>query len=238
MLQLVGYHRPETLAEAVRLLDEPNRMVLAGGTAIRHSCDGEPVELVDLQALGLDQIVPRGAVLHLGATVRLQSLVDSEAVPRLIRKAAGAEQPSTLRSLATVGGTIGAADAESLLIAALLVLDATVQFADGRSDELAHVLEAGLSASGLIVGVSVSTYGDTAMATTGRTPADTPIVAAMARSTGQGIRLALTGVAATPVLAESDSLDLLEPPGDFRGSTEYRRHLATVLSARVLEELS
>ena len=74
---------------------------------------------------------------------------------------------------------------------------------------------------------------------TARTPADTPIVAALGRRTDEGaLRLALTGVAATPVLVDADHLDALDPPGDFRGTPAYRRHLAAVLTARVAEELA
>jgi CO/xanthine dehydrogenase FAD-binding subunit len=76
------------------------------------------------------------------------------------------------------------------------------------------------------------------VARTARTRADRPIVAAVARRTPDGQRrLALTGVAAVPVLVAPtpDAADGLEPPGDFRGSTEYRRALAGVLARRALE---
>ena len=68
MHQLVGYHRPGSIADAIRLLDGPDRVALAGGTTIRHDGGGDPVELVDLQALGLDGIVADGALVHIGAT--------------------------------------------------------------------------------------------------------------------------------------------------------------------------
>jgi hypothetical protein len=49
-------------------------------------------------------------------------------------------------------------------------------------------------------------------------------------------RVALSGVAKTPILV--DAADVVEPPGDFRGSSEYRRALAEILVARALEALS
>ena len=70
-------------------------------------------------------------------------------------------------------------------------------------------------------------------ARTARTPADRAIVAAYARTTGEERRIALTGVAPTPVLVRPG--DDLQPAGDFRGSGDYRRHLAEVLLARVAE---
>ena len=100
------------------------------------------------------------------------------------------------------------------------------------------MLRDGLSRADLIIGITLAGGGVTAIATTGRTPGDRPIVAALGRVGDDGIRLALCGVAPTPQLVDPAALDLLEPPDDFRGSTAYRRHLAGVLSARVLEELS
>jgi CO/xanthine dehydrogenase FAD-binding subunit len=43
-------------------------------------------------------------------------------------------------------------------------------------------------------------------------------------------------VAATPILVQT--ADGLDPVGDFRGSGEYRRALATTLLARVLEAIA
>jgi CO/xanthine dehydrogenase FAD-binding subunit len=47
----------------------------------------------------------------------------------------------------------------------------------------------------------------------------------------------MTGVAVTPVLVDRDDLGSLQPPGDFRGSPDYRRQLAGVLTGRVLARL-
>lgn len=238
MHQLVGYHRPKSIAEATALLDGPNRMALAGGTTIAHDGGGNPVELVDLQALGLGTISANGSLIEIGATVTLQALMDNDLVPQLVRDAAKADQPSTLRTLATVGGSVGAADSESLLVAALLVHEAAVNFASQRSAPLHEVLSGGLSQGDLILSVSIATGGATAMAVTGRTPHDVPIVAVVGRNSDAGTLLALCGVGATPQLVTEESLSQLEPPGDFRGSAEYRKRLAEVLTGRVLGELS
>ena len=238
MHQLVGYHRPTSIADAVGLLERPNRMALAGGTTIFHDGGGNPVELVDLQSLGLSGISATGSHVEIGATATLQALVDSDLVPNLIRNAAKADQPSTLRGLATVGGSVGAADGESVLVAALLVHEATVVFADERSVALEEVLADGLSPGDLIVRFSVVPGGATAMAATGRTPRDVPIVAAAGRVGPHGTRLALCGVGPVPQLVTEVSLGQLDPPGDFRGTAAYRMHLAEVLTARVLGELS
>lgn len=255
--RIVSYHRPIALGDAVALLTEPDRLIYAGGTTIHHTTTGEPIEVVDLQALGLDRIESADAddrSVRLGATATLQAISEHAGVPEAVRDAARAELPSTLRTLATIGGTIGAAAADSMLLASLLVHDAEVSFADGRVEPLDGVLDAhssgpndltaadqiapGLIDPGLIVAVEIGTDGATATAATGRTPADTPIVAAIARRAGDGLRLALCGVADVPILVAPDDVTALDPPSDFRGSSTYRRELAKVLAARVVEELS
>ena len=89
----------------------------------------------------------------------------------------------------------------------------------------------------IVTAVTIETTGSSVVARAGRTRADRAIVAAAARIGADGERrLALSGMAATPLLVEGT--DELDPPGDFRGSSEYRRALAEVLVARAVEELS
>ena len=76
------------------------------------------------------------------------------------------------------------------------------------------------------------------MAATGRTPHDVPIVAVVGRVGPDGTRLAVCGVGPVPQLVTEGSLGQLDPPGDFRGTPAYRKHLTEVLTARVLGELS
>ena len=236
MPRVVAYLRPSTLDEAVELLGSDARVALAGGTTVRHRVGDDPVELVDLQGLDLGAL---DAERSLGAMVRLDELVETPDLPELIRWAARCELPSTLRSLATVGGTVGAADPESVLLAALLAHDAVVRLADDSARPRAEVLATGLEPSELVVAVEIDSTGPGAYAVTARTPADTPIVAVVGRTADDGgLRLAMTGVAPTPVLVDVDAIDGLDPPGDFRGSATYRRHLADVLAGRVREELA
>ena len=238
MHELVGYHRPTSVSDAQVLLERENRIVLGGGTTIRHDGGGEPTEVVDLQRVGLDGIETSTSSLRLGATTRLQEVADHAEVPDVVRDAAKLEQPSTLRTLATVGGTIGACDPESILLTALLAFEAVVGFADQREIPLGDVLRDGLAPGDLITHVDITNTGTGALARTGRTPADKPIVAAVGRTSDGGVRIALSGIGAVPMVVDPDKIGDLEPPGDFRGSTQYRRHLAATLTARIQERLS
>ncbi len=246
MFDVVAYHRPTTLPDALRLLAADDRVALAGGVHLRHDPSGPRVELVDLQAARLDAIDGDGATLTVGATVRLQALADDVRVPELVRYAATAEQPSTLRSLATVGGAVATAFDDSLLLAALLVHDAVVRVAShhggDRSITLAELLASGLTPRELIVDVTVATTGAGSMARTGRTPRDRPIVGVVGRrvpgSEGDVIALAACGLGTTPQLVEPDAVASLQAIDDHRATASYRLHLAEVSAARVLKDLA
>lgn len=245
MPQVKAYHRPKTVDAAAHLLARPqvNTTLVAGGTYINAHMPDFVEEVVDLQAVGLNQWSEADGTLTLGSMVRLQDIVDSSSAPELLRHMAHREGPNTFRHAATIGGVIAGADPESELLAALLVFEAmlTIQTA-GRSqttsvaDYLAD--KSALLGRGVITQLSLPTTGKTAAERVARTPADKPIVAALARlDEADTLHVALCGVADSPILVDPAKLDSLTPPADFRGSTAYRQQMATVLVARVIEQL-
>lgn len=249
MAQLETYHRPESVAEALQLLGRPqvNTAIVAGGTSIIARMAETVEEVVDLQATGLDQVNYAAGRLTLGAMVRLQTLVDEAQAPTLLREMAHQEGPNTFRHQGTVGGAVVMANPESEFLAALLVFEAEVEIQStggtrhmALPDFLADVPAA--LAGGLVTAISLATGGTGASERVARTPVDSPIVAAVARRDEAGqLHLALCGVAKTPILINPDGLNQLKaklnPPGDFRGSSEYRRQMAVVLSHRVIGNL-
>ena len=241
---VTAYHRPASMQEALDLLSSPQRVALGGGTMLNADREPSDLEAVDLQALGLDSITALdGGLVRLGATATLDDIRRCELLPDSLRDLARAEQPSTMRTLATVGGLVAKGSAESVLLAALLAHEGQVELASpgdaGPSQRsLAELLSAGLAPGSLITAVTVDSSGSTATASTGRTPADVPIVAAYGRRTEGFVTMALTGVADHTVLVDVyDPTAGLEPAADFRGSREYRLHLAGTLTARVMQEL-
>lgn len=244
------YHRPDSIEDALQLLSREglNTAILAGGTQLNPNLSGID-EVVDLQSTGLDQVTHNEDRLTLGATVRVQTIVDDHQAPPLLREMARREGPNTFRNAGTIGGAMIAASAESELLAALLVYEADVTIhttAGAHTMPLADFLPdvSGHLQNGILTGVSLQTNGPTAHARVARTPADSPIVAALARRkpnagslSGATALLALCGVAPTPILAGPDDIRDLDPPADFRGSSEYRKEMARVLTKRVLSEL-
>ena len=237
-----AYHRPTTLEDALAVLADSGATVLGGGTVVTTLTDAEPMDVVDLQALGLDQIRSDGDRLELGAMTRLAAVADSDVVPAMLRELAHREAPSTLRRAATVGGTVVAGNPESEVLAGLLAFDATVAVAHSLGSETMTLPDLLADPSqlrlGIVTSVSVAVGGEAAAHRTGRTPADRPIVMAVGHRGEDGaVRLALTGVAATPVLVDAGDVGDLDPPADFRGSSEYRKRLAEVLVGRTLTSL-
>src|SRR4051812_18752482 len=78
LYNLREYHRPTEIAEALRLLQRTDirTVPIGGGTTVIGEGTPEIEAVVDLSELGLDTIKRESNLLHLGATVCLQSLVD------------------------------------------------------------------------------------------------------------------------------------------------------------------
>ena len=235
---IVSYTRPETIEEALDHLAAPDARPLAGGTWLVAQRTDLAIEAVDLQSLPLAGIASEIGSMRIGATTTLQDIVDAPDVPPTLADLARREAPRSIRNAATIGGTIALADPESELLAGLLAYGATVSIAGTTSQARLSIVQVlddlGALDGGLITDISFPTTGRGAADRTGRTPADRPIVAAVAHRGPGGTRLALTGVASRPILVDADAIDGLEPPADFRGSSDYRRLLARILSARVL----
>lgn len=264
-----NYYRPEQLEEALSLLAQPDVVALGGGTKLLTNEAGLPVHgVVDLQALGLNQIRLEGNMLHIGATAKLTEVADflqaemaTAVSATLLQKAIKQAGPNTYRNAATLGGTIAAAPPDSELLAALLVLDAaiTLQNPEVTVLPLTDYLAAASQPQGLITAVSIPiTEGKAASNRVARTPADYPIVSITAfQPAGEAPRLAATGIAERPLRLNSAEAELTDGltetavataaqsaqktcihPGDFRGDTAYRAEMAAVLTRRTLQELS
>ncbi|MCB9419114.1 MAG: FAD binding domain-containing protein [Ardenticatenaceae bacterium] len=247
------YYRPENLDDALRLLAQPDTLPLAGGTKLLTG-DVESA-VVDLQAVGLNQIAWVDGVLHVGATATLTNLAavlaEKEDGPaNLLQPAIHYAGPNTYRNAATLGGTVASRLPDSELLAALLVLDTVIHLANGKEISLGDYLAAAERPSTLITSITIPwNAGQGRSERVARTPADYPIVSVTLWRPAEGsARLAATGLGERPFrLTEAEAhLDDIESAaaaakaanqhtGDFRGDAAYRAEMAAVLTRRVLE---
>lgn len=258
---ITAYHRPKTLDEALALLTQPDARPLGGGTLLSHTSTAlstsgmaDSAVAIDLQLLRLDSLRAGGNTFELGATLTLQSLLESEHCPEALKHAIQLEAPLNIRNSATVAGTIVACDGRSTFATALLALDAKIDIRTSKTDSQTSTIGDFLSLRprGLIVSVTVPLNVKFAFEYVARTPSDKPIVClALAQWNSGRTRLAAGGFGKNPFLAMdgvSTSDDLLnaaqtaarnafhEATDDY-GSAEYRIDVASTLAKRCVESL-
>lgn len=236
---ITAYYRPETADEAIALL-ERKHVKTAALVGYDAALGADVEEVVDLQALRLNQLSVEGSSAVIGSGVYLHALMDHAALPAWLRAIIKAEASSTFRNMYTLYSIIQAANPTSALLAALLVCDAQVSVMNTSGvQQLALAAYLSHPAPGILSSIHLQIDGRGADTRLGRTPADAPIIAAVGRRGDDGkLRLALCGVAETPILIEHDDIRNLRPAGDFRGSSEYRREMAAVLSQRVINAVA
>lgn len=242
------YHRPKTLDEALTLLTQPNAVPLGGGTLLAHPTP-DPVEAVDLQAIGLDTIKKSGNNLEIGATVTLQQLFESEHCPEALKSALKLETPLNLRNAATVAGTLVTCDGRSTFAAVMLALDAKLTIIVNRQSSVVSLGEfLPLRPHGLITALTIPLNIKLAFDYVSRTPADKPIAcAALAQWNSGRTRLALGGYGRSPLLAmdgtesegvETAARNAFHEAKDEWASAEYRMDVAATLAKRCLERFN
>src|SRR5438477_7149267 len=142
MLKIRGYHCPTTLIQAVNLLAEDGRTVIAGGTDLlvnpRYMVGIR--EVVDIRKLGLDYIRDEHGWLHIGAgttmrTVARHPKIQALANGILARSAAVCGSPN-IRNMATLAGNVASALPSADTPPALLALDAQVVLAGTQGERV------------------------------------------------------------------------------------------------------
>ena len=234
------YLRPSTLADALALVEKhgSHAALLAGGAdligALESHMRPDVDVVIDLGGLRLSGFNTSATHLVIGATSTLTDVMENAVAAALadglLARAARGEGPVNFRNAATLGGVVAGAATDSVLYAALLALGALVS-----STAAEHPVELSSFQTGkaIIIAVHVP-LGDvrSGLACVARTPADRPIVAAVAVVAGDATRVAYCGLADRPILEGTDA----PPYADFRGSATYRQAMASVLRARALAQ--
>lgn len=267
MPTLKEYHKPTDVSAALMLLrrKSPPTVPLAGGTWLNPRL-GQEVQagaVVDLSALGLDGIEREPDTLRLGPMATLAEVIRDDICHSLasgiLARTAKRDATVNVRNVATVGGTVVVAPADSEFILALLALAAELAVRSNGTTSLSLARFLSARPAGLVTQVRIHlplrAVGGLARVT--RTPADHPIVAAVAviAEDQDAVRIALGGVAMQPLLIELEpaalgpsgrieaataavdrAIDDSEPWQDFRGTAEYRREMGTLMAKRALAQ--
>jgi len=246
------YHRPQTLEEALTLLTQPDTFPLGGGTLLSKPTTNS-VQVVDLQALGLNSLTKNGNNLELGATLTLQVLLESEHCPPVLKSALKLEAPLNIRNSATVAGTLVACDGRSTFASMLLAMDAKITTSSKQKAEetinIGDLLPLREQVRGkLITKIVMPLNIKLAFESVARTPADKPIVcAALVQWNSGRTRLVLGGYGKSPMLAmdgteadgaETAARNTYHEATDEWASAEYRVDIAATLAKRCLAQIS
>ncbi len=214
MLNLREIHKPTSLAGALKLLQQPGTVALAGGTELIASQRRDVTAVVDLSALGLSYIRESGGAIAVGATTTLAELNESPILRAMangvVVQAAHRSAASVLRNQGTFAGTL-ITEPDSILAVTLLALDAqaTVVRKDTRVVSFADFLsmcEHLLMMALLTEIILPITNPRASLQTVARTPSDQPIVSVCAaaridQNVARDVRIALGGVAEAAVRA-------------------------------------
>ena len=249
---IVEYHRPKTLEDALSLLERPTpkTIPLGGGTVLGGPL-AAPVAVVDLQSLGLTGVRSQGNALSIGACVTLENLLEVDGLPQGLAAVIRKEATFNLRQVATLAGTLVAANGRSPLTTAYLALDATLVVMHGEEQislgDLLPIRKDALVGK-LITQASIPLNMKLVFESVARSPEDRPLVClALARWPSGRTRVALGGYGPAPILAydgpgddgvvEAVS-DAYFDAGDEWASAAYRRETAGKLGARALRSIT
>jgi len=248
---IVEYFRPKNVPEAIDLLNNSHiqTMLMGGGTAIERY-GNEPIGVVDLQDVGLNNLRSRGKKLEIGATVTLQTLLEHNQIQGALKKSIHLEAGQNLRQVATVAGTFVASDGRSPFTTAMLALDASLTIEPGDVQvSLGNMLAIRQESleNRLITRITIGLSVQLAYEYVARTPADRPIACAAVAVWPSGrTRVALGGYGGAPLLAmdgpekdgaEEAARDAYSHAGDQWAAAEYRQETVVVLVRRCLGNL-
>jgi CO/xanthine dehydrogenase FAD-binding subunit len=203
---ILEYHRPNSIEEALQLLDRemPPTVPLGGGNLLSRRTD-ENIAVVDLQKLKLKSIQSMGQIIEIGASVTLEEFYRHQEIHETLRKAVYLDATANTRNTATIGGLIAGGTGNSALLCALLALDTRLEWLPG---EITQSLGDYISVKGkinsgkLITKIQISSQVDVKMASVGRSPLDPPFIIVVVSQWPSGrTRLVLGGKVKSPILA-------------------------------------
>ena len=257
-----NYHRPKSLADALKLIGaNEDAKLVAGGMTLIPTLKlrlARPSDLVDLGAVGeLKGIKREGNAIVIGAMTTHADVAGSaevkKSIPALAALADGIGDPQ-VRNRGTIGGSIANADPAADYPAAVVALGATIVTNKRKiaaDDFFKGLFETALGTGEIITSVSFPLAEKAGYAKFPNPASRYAIVGVFAAKTASGARVAVTGAGpsvfrlkdAEAALGKGFSAAALDGlkvkddglNSDIHASAEYRAHLVGVMAKRAVQ---
>ena len=248
----VRYHRASSLDDALSALAEEDARALAGGQSLLPAMKlrlARPSLLVDIGRLDYAGVEAAGGVVRIGALTTWDELARADAFVdsglAAIGECAAGIGDLQVRNLGTIGGSLAHADPASDMPAVLLALEARVQVRSLHGERAVPTADlfrgpflTALEPGELVTAVEVPrppAGSGSAYAALEHPASGFALAGAAALVTPASTAIAVTGVAATPLLLrDADELAHVEVFGDRFAPADYRRALAATLVQRAV----
>jgi len=255
-----AYHKPRTLADAVRLLADPDAKAVSGGhtllPALRHRLN-RPSALVDLSGIAEMKGIRRvGNAIVIGALTRHAEVADSAevkaAIPALAHLASHIGDLQ-VRNRGTIGGSVSNNDPAADYPAAVLGLGATIHTSKRKIAADAFFLgmfATALEADEILTAVEFPIPEKAGYAKMKNPASRYVMVGVFVAKTGGAVRVAVNGAGpcvfrqagmekALAATWSADAVAGVKQPAeglnsDIHGSAEYRAHLVGVMAKRAV----
>ena len=130
-MRINNYVKVDTLAEGFELLQKENSLIIGGGAWLKLT-NKDIDSVIDISAVGLNEIIDKDDEIEIGAMVSLRQIETSEIISKqfngILSNAVGKIMGIPIRNIATIGGSIMGKYSFSDVLTPLLVMDVSLVF--------------------------------------------------------------------------------------------------------------